>query len=96
MTDFFTAPSKAKSDVATTSHSLNDDTASRCASLLQEDDFATADDCNIVSAYKILKIFRNEMICLSVFIPGVDNNNLIENKTRIIQILDTLNTFTLH
>ncbi|KAK4887340.1 hypothetical protein RN001_003611 [Aquatica leii] len=49
MTDFFTAPSKqskAKSDVATTSHSLNDDTASRCASPLQEDDLVSADDCN--------------------------------------------------
>ncbi|KAK4887610.1 hypothetical protein RN001_003881 [Aquatica leii] len=47
MTDFFTAPSKqskAKSDVATTSHSLNDDTASRCASPLQEDDLVSADD----------------------------------------------------
>ncbi|KAK4871998.1 hypothetical protein RN001_016122 [Aquatica leii] len=49
MIDFFTAPSKqskAKSDVATTSHSLNDDTASRCASPLQEDDLVSADDCN--------------------------------------------------
>ncbi|KAF5298770.1 hypothetical protein FQR65_LT09639 [Abscondita terminalis] len=59
MTDFFTAPSKqskAKSDVATTFHSLNDDTASRCASPLQEDDLVSADDCNN----------------MSVFIPGVD------------------------
>lgn len=48
MTDFFTAPFKAKSGVATTSHSHIDDTASRCASPLQEDDLETTNDCNMV------------------------------------------------
>ncbi|KAK4878777.1 hypothetical protein RN001_011283 [Aquatica leii] len=49
MTNFFTAPSKqskAKSDVATASHFLNDDTASRCAS--PQDDLVSADNCNII------------------------------------------------
>lgn len=68
MTDFFTAPSMAKSDVATTSHSLNDDTASCCASPLQEDDLVSAENCNnMVSAYKIRENFWSEMICRCLY-----------------------------
>ncbi|KAK4880297.1 hypothetical protein RN001_008443 [Aquatica leii] len=74
MTDFFTAPSKqskAKSDVATTSHSLNDDTASRCASPLQEDDLVSADDCNNMCA--IIVVFST-IASLNCQGPSNDEN----------------------